>query len=139
MPKGKGSGSSRKLIFIGDQKKKGNLKIHRQPSFSDALRLLKSQTSKPYQQIPLSKPTSLIFQYTENCIRRTVHIKFDIKNESIFIREGDTHSVYRVLSQFSIKEKNCVTYMSYHPSSPEIEKIRNQIITILEMKKIEDW
>lgn len=139
MPKEKGSGSSRKLIFIGNQSKKGNLKIHRPPSFSDAIRLLKLQTSKPYQQIPLSKQTSFIFHYTENCMTRTVQLKFDSSDNSILIKEGDTQSAYRVLSIFSIKDRNSVTYMSYHPSSPELEKIKNQIISILEVKKIDEW
>lgn len=139
MTKEKGSETTGELVFKGEQSKKGSLKIYRQPSFSDALQLIKSRTSKPYQQIPLSKHAALTFQYTENCIRRTVHLKFDLKNDTIFIKEGDVQSVYRMLSNFSIRDNNRVTYMSYHPSSPEIEKIRNQIISILEVKKIEDW
>ena len=139
MPKEKGSGTSRKLIFKGEQDKKSNLSIHSQPSFSDALRLLTSQLSKPYHHIPLDKPTSLIFQYTENCVRRTVHLKFDIKNDAILIKEGEPSSVYRALSNFSIKDKDRILYLSYHPSDPEIKKIREQIINLLEVKKIEDW
>ncbi len=138
MTKEKGSETAGKLFFKGNHNKK-NLKINQQPSFSDALQLIKSQTSRPYQQIPLSKHTLLTFHYTENCFRRTVHLKFDLKNDSILIKEGDAQSASRMLSNFLIKDHNRVTYMSYHPSSPEIEKIKNQIISILEMKKIEDW
>lgn len=70
---------------------------------------------------------------------RTVQLKFDSSDNSILIKEGDTQSAYRVLSIFSIKDRNSVTYMSYHPSSPELEKIKNQIISILEVKKIDEW
>jgi len=126
------------LLFKGERKK-NVLKIYRQPNFSDVLQLIKSQTPKPYQKIPLCQNTSYIFQYTENGDRKTVHLRFDLKNDFIYVKEGNDQSAYRVLSNFLLMDENRITYMSYYPKSPEVEKIKNQIISQLEIKRIEDF
>ncbi|MBU8881095.1 hypothetical protein BGM26_19415 [Bacillus sp. FJAT-29790] len=125
------------LYFKGAHSKGNYLSIHHQPSFFDALQLTKPQESKPYQRIPLSKNTSLIFQYTENCLKKSVHYKFDLKNGSIQIKEADNQAEHRFLSCFLIKEGKRVTYMAYRPNCPEKAKIKNQPPTIVEYKRIE--
>ncbi|MFO1444335.1 hypothetical protein KDN24_14235 [Bacillus sp. Bva_UNVM-123] len=137
--KEEGSESKRKLYFNGEQKKLNRLKIHQLPSFSDALQLIKSQTTKPYPKIPLGTNTSFIFQYMENSMKKTVYLRFDLKNDFIYIKEANNQADHHVLSHFLLKDGNRVMYMSHHPNCPEMEKIKNQLINILEIKRIEDW
>ncbi len=138
MMKNEGSEKKSKLLFTGELKN-NKLKIDRKLNFSDVLQLIKSQTSKPYQKIPIVQNASYIFQYIENGDCRVIHLRFDSKNNFIYVKEGDVQSAYPVLSNFLIMAENRITYMTFHPNSPEIEKIKKQILHQLEIKRIEDW
>lgn len=122
------------LYFNGDVTSNNHLKIHHQPSFFDALQLVKSQPSKPYQRIPLCKNTSHIFHDNENYVKKFVHYQFDLKNSSIYIKETDKQSEHHFLSYFLIKEASRVTYMAYRPNCREKAKTP----AFIKYKRLED-
>lgn len=122
------------LYFKGDQTNNNYLKIDRQPSFFDALQLIKPKPTKPYQRIPLSKNTSHIFHHNENFVKKFVHYEFDLKNNSIYIKDTDKQSEHHFLSFFLIKEERRVTYMAHRPKSSK----KATTPTYIEYKKLEE-
>lgn len=127
-------GSDTSSLFFNGDRINNYLEIYHQPSFFDALQLIKPQSTKQYQRIPLSKNTSHIFHYNENNVKKIGHYQFDLKNSSIYIKDTDKQSDHHLLSLFLIKEACRVTYMAYRPKYSE--KVKTP--TFIEYKRLED-
>ncbi|KAF0819721.1 hypothetical protein KIS4809_1582 [Bacillus sp. ZZV12-4809] len=110
------------------------LNTNHQPSFFDALQLIKLQNNKSYQRIPLRSHTSLMF----NDMERTLHYKFNLLLSQVAINAGNKKPTYELLSCFIIKEGSKVTFLTQRPNKQEYAKIKEQPPSLNAYKGLED-
>ncbi|MFE8698106.1 hypothetical protein ACFYKT_17320 [Cytobacillus sp. FJAT-53684] len=133
MPNEEGGGIMSSLYFNGIRQEGNYLKIHNHPTFFDALQLLRTQSSKSYQRIPLRKNSILYFYYTEDQIQQSARCKIDLINRSIRM-DSEHPGKYSFLSCFLIKERNHVMYLTHKPNLTEKAKVKNQLPCLEESK-----
>ncbi|WP_394581198.1 hypothetical protein [Cytobacillus firmus] len=127
-------GKGDKTGYLYFQTENKNLNTSHQPSFFDALQLIKLQNNKSYQRIPLRSHTSLMFIDTE----RTIHYKFNFLLSQVAINAGDKKPTYQMLSCFIIKEGSKVTFLTQMPNKPEYAKIEEQPSSLYAYQGLED-
>lgn len=120
--------------YLYFQTENKSLNTNHQPSFYDALQLLKLQNNKSYQRIPLRTQTSLLINDTE----RTLHYKFNFFLSHVAINAGNKKPSYQLLSCFIIKEGSKVTFLTQKPNKPEYAKIKEKPSSLFAYQGLED-
>ncbi|MDQ0269223.1 hypothetical protein [Cytobacillus purgationiresistens] len=98
------------FYFIG--KKKNLMDINHQPSFFDALHLIKRPETASYQRLPLRKNTPLILHYTKDHHLKSVNYKIHPTRQALLIQDMQEGDVSSLSSCFLIKEGECVAYVT---------------------------
>lgn len=128
------------LVFIGEQKHKGYLRIMRKPSFYDAILLLNKspQSSKttPYHFISLDKNENISIHFHDKsiqfvCDRQTLQIL--ASNRKLTETEA-----YNFFNNFVIKEKDKVSFLSVFPCTKTSPSKRKKTRVLSEARKLEE-
>ncbi|EWG12097.1 hypothetical protein [Cytobacillus firmus] len=120
--------------YLYFQTENESLNTKHQPSFFDALQLIKLQNNKSYQRIPLRSQTSIMINDTE----RILHYKFNFLLSQVAIKAGNKNPTYQLLSCFIIKEGSKVTFLTQKPNKPEYAKIKEQPSSLYAYQGLED-
>ncbi|MBN6885080.1 hypothetical protein ACUXCC_000214 [Cytobacillus horneckiae] len=99
------------------------ININHQPTFYDALQLIKRPEISTYHKLPIKKNTPIILHYIK---KQPPQYKLEFEKKILFVHDVHAGDLLKFLSCFLIKDGERVTYMTNKRNAPGVVSKRLQ-------------